>query len=271
MQNTRIMISSSKEGSDVIIVIPAFNEEQNLNSLIENIRNRVPLADILVVDDGSLDRTAKVAERAGAMVIRLPFNMGYGAALQTGFKYSLMKRYRYVIQMDADGQHDPDSINLLLEEIRKEDADVVIGSRFLSPDSRYKAPFPRRIGITLFRWIVSFVIHQKITDPTSGFQALNRDAVRFYASPYYPVDYPDADTIIMLHRAGLRIKDVPVLMHQSPSGKSMHSGLKPVYYIFKMFLSMFVTLLRKDRFEKRIVKKEDIHYAASTKDIRNKH
>jgi len=269
MQQTGDIISNKKEGLDVLIVMPAFNEERNLPLVIENIRSKVPDSDILVVDDGSADRTARAAEKAGAMAIRLPFNLGYGAALQTGFKYSLMKRYRYVVQMDADGQHDPDSINLLLEEIKKEDADVVIGSRFLSPDSNYKAPFPRRVGITLFRRIVSFIIHQKITDPTSGFQALNRDAVRFYASPYYPVDYPDADTIIMLHRAGLRIKEVPVLMHPSPGRKSMHSGLKPVYYIFKMFLSMFVTLLRKDKFEKRIIKKEDIPYDAPTKDIRH--
>ncbi|OGW42630.1 MAG: glycosyl transferase family 2 [Nitrospirae bacterium RBG_16_43_11] len=260
-----------KEDFDTIIVIPAFNEEANIASLIDNIRTSAPEVDILVVDDGSADRTSRIAAKAGAVVVRLPFNLGYGAALQTGFKYALMKRYRYVIQMDADGQHDPDSIGLLLKEIGKGDIDVVIGSRFLSSVVQYKIPLLRKAGISLFSRIVSFIIHQKITDPTSGFQALNRDAVRFHASPYYPTDYPDADTIIMLHRAGLRIRESPVRMYPSVSGKTMHSGLKPVYYMFKMFLSMFVTLLRKSKFEKRITKEEDVSNAASTKDICNKY
>ncbi len=259
------------EEFETIIVIPAFNEEANLASLIGKIRTSVPGIDILVVDDGSGDRTSRVAGMAGAIVVRLPFNLGYGAALQTGFKYALMKRYRYVIQMDADGQHDPGSIGLLLKEIGKGDIDVVIGSRFLDPEGHYKVPWLRKAGISLFSRIASFIIHQKITDPTSGFQALNRDAVRFHASPYYPTDYPDADTIIMLHRAGLRIKEVPVRMYPSVSGKTMHSGLKPVYYMFKMFLSMFVTLLRKGKFEKRITREEDVSHAASTKDICNKY
>lgn len=254
---------------EVIIVIPAYNEENNTLPLIKNIQGKITEADILVVDDGSIDRTARMAEKAGAIVVRLPFNMGYGAALQTGFKYALMKRYRYVVQMDADGQHDPDSIKTLLDEIKKEDADVVIGSRFLDGGGSYKAPWLRRMGIILFGRITSMITGQPVTDPTSGFQALNRDTLRFYASKYYPVDYPDADVIIMLHRAGLRIKEVPVFMHVRKEGQSMHSGLKPLYYIFKMFLSMFVTLLRKDKFVRRVLKKEEIPHVTTTKDICN--
>jgi len=244
------------EHRKVIIVIPAHNEERNLPSLLESIRKKISEVDILVIDDGSTDRTARVAEKSGALVATLPFNMGYGAALQTGFKFALMKRYQYVVQMDADGQHDPGSIQALLDEIGKEDVDVVIGSRFLGNKERYKASFVRRTGIYIFGKIASIITGQSSTDPTSGFQALNRDALRFYASPYYPVDYPDADVIIMLHRAGLRIREIPVTMHTRKEGKSMHSGLKPLYYIFKMFLSMFVTLLRNDRFVRRVEKKE---------------
>lgn len=243
------------EYGNVLIVIPAYNEEKNISSLLETIRKKISEIDILVIDDGSTDCTARVAEKAGALVVKLPFNIGYGAALQTGFKYALMKRYQYVVQMDADGQHDPSSIKALLDEIRKEDVDVVIGSRFFG-NKEYKAPFLRRTGIYIFGKIASIITGQSSTDPTSGFQALNRDAVRFYASPYYPVDYPDADVIIMLHRAGLRIREIPVTMHARKEGKSMHSGLKPLYYIFKMFLSMFVTLLRNDRFVRRVEKKE---------------
>lgn len=244
------------EHGNVLIVIPAYNEEKNISSLLETIRKKMSEVDILVIDDGSTDCTARVAEKAGALVMKLPFNIGYGAALQTGFKYALMKRYQYVVQMDADGQHDPDSIKALLDEIRKEDVDVVIGSRFFG-NKEYKAPFVRRTGIYIFGKIASIITGQSSTDPTSGFQALNRDAVRFYASPYYPADYPDADVIIMLHRAGLRIREIPVTMHARKEGKSMHSGLKPLYYIFKMFLSMFVTLLRNDRFVRRVEKKEE--------------
>lgn len=258
---------------DILIIIPAFNEERNIPLLIRTIQNKVFKADILIVDDGSQDRTSRVAEKTGVIVIRHPFNMGYGAALQTGFKYALMKRYRYVIQMDADGQHDPDYINALLDEVKKGDVDVVIGSRFLDPRIEYPAPAIRKIGIRLFSWVVSTITRQKITDPTSGFQALNRDALRYYASKYYPVDYPDADVIIMLHRAGLLVKEIPVMMHVNTEGKTMHSGLKPLYYIFKMFLSMFVTMLRKEKFEKRVVKdeKEEVEYAVSTEDVCNKY
>ena len=257
---------SSKE---IIIIIPAYNEESKISPLIKEIQNKVSGATILVIDDGSVDRTARVAEKAGALVIRLPFNMGYGAALQTGFKYALLKRYRYVVQMDADGQHDPDSIKALLDEVKKEDADVVIGSRFLGGNSEYKASGLRRMGMSLFRKITSVIIGQPVTDPTSGFQALNRDGIRFYASRYYPADYPDADVMIMLHRAGLRIREIPVRMYPRKQGQSMHSGLKPVYYIFKMFLSMFVTLLRKDRFERRVIKKGEESHAIPTKNIRD--
>src|SRR3990170_9060350 len=137
------------ESKDVLIIIPAYNEGNNIASLIENIRNRITGVDILAIDDGSMDRTARVAEKAGALVIRLPFNMGYGAALQTGFKYALLKRYRYVVQMDADGQHDPDSIKDLLDEVKKENADVVIGSRFLGGDSEYRASGVLRMGMSL--------------------------------------------------------------------------------------------------------------------------
>ena len=258
-----------RSSQEIIIIIPAYNEESNISPLIKEIQNKVSGADILVIDDGSMDRTARVAEKAGALVIRLPFNMGYGAALQTGFKYALLRRYRYVVQMDADGQHDPDSIKDLLNEVKKEDVDVVIGSRFLGGNSVYRASVVRRIGMSLFRKITSVIIGQPVTDPTSGFQALNRDAIRFYASRYYPVDYPDADVMIMLHRAGLRIREIPVRMYPRKQGQSMHSGLKPVYYIFKMFLSMFVTLLRKDKFDRRVIKKGEESHAIPTKNIRD--
>ncbi len=257
--------------SNIIIVIPAYNEEGNIGPLIHRIREKLHDVDILVIDDGSADRTARAAEKAGASVARLPFNMGYGAALQTGFKYALRHRYQYVVQMDADGQHDPESVLILLKEIQKEKADVVIGSRFLDGSGSYRTTVTRKMGMGLFGKLATMVTGQHVSDPTSGFQALNRDALRFYASRFYPVDYPDADVLIMLHRAGLHVKEVPVIMHARQQGMSMHSGLKPVYYIFKMLLSMFVTVLRNDKFVRRVVKKEEISDVNSAKDIYNKY
>lgn len=228
-----------------LVIIPAFNEEENISKVISGIRRLSYAVDILVLDDGSLDATARVAKESGAIVVSLPLNMGYGVALQTGFKYAARNNYSYVIHMDADGQHDPQSIASLLSELGAGNADIVVGSRFLG-DSGYQPDIPRKIGIALFRAIASTVMRQKITDPTSGFQALNLKAVRFYCKDTYPSDFPDADMLILSHLAGLRIKEVPVIMHKSPLGKrKMHSGFTSVYYVFKMLLSILVTLLRE--------------------------
>jgi len=227
-----------------LVIIPAFNEESSLPGVIASIRKSLPETHILVVNDGSRDRTAQAATTAGAMVLNLCMNMGYGVALQTGYKYAMRKGYTFAAQMDADGQHEPRDLALLLETVRSGEADLALGSRFLDRKS-YRAPLARRAGMLLFRTLTSLLIRQHITDPTSGCQALNRKTIRFYASDVFPVDYPDADVLLMVHRAGLRIRELPVRMYVADDAHSMHSGLQPVYYIFKMFLSIAVTLLRK--------------------------
>lgn len=224
------------------MIIPAFDEAPRIGRAVAGVRAALPQADILVVDDGSRDGTAACARAAGARVASHPFNLGYGAALQTGYKYALTRDYDFVLQLDADGQHEPRDLPALLDVVASGRADAAIGSRFLGGGD-YRAPFARRIGMRLFAAIASAVTHTRVTDPTSGFQALNRRVVRYYASPAYPVDYPDADVLIMLHFAGLRFVEVPVRMYP-PSGKSMHGGLKPFYYVFKMFLSILMVLLR---------------------------
>ncbi|MGA1871604.1 MAG: glycosyltransferase family 2 protein [bacterium] len=236
----------------ILIVIPAYNEEKNIAKVIATIKNHFQNATIVVINDGSEDKTGKYAQAAGAKLINLPYNMGYGVALQTGFKYALRNKYQYVIQMDADGQHEPSNIPCLLKPLFSAEADVVIGSRFLN-NTKYKlSPF-KKLGMKIFGFLASILTGQKVTDPTSGYQALNMNGLKFYASEYYPVDFPDADVIIMLHRVGLRVKEVPVTMYQNPDNMYMHTRLKAVYYIFKMFLSIFVTLLREDSFEKEIL------------------
>jgi len=226
------------------VIVPAYNEAGRIGTIIRGIR-KFSDSDIIVISDGSKDNTVREAKEAGADVIDLPFNIGYGAALQTGFKYALDRGYEFAVQMDADGQHDPMSIKTLIEPVIADEVDVTIGSRFMYRGN-YKAPFVRRIGMYFFGLIASLFTGRKITDPTSGFQALNKKVMEFYASGAYPVDYPDADVIIMLHRKGFRFKEVPVIMHNAAK-RSMHGGiLKPLYYIFKMMLSIFVTLLRKE-------------------------
>ncbi|MHB8769970.1 MAG: glycosyltransferase family 2 protein [Syntrophales bacterium] len=228
---------------NVVIIIPAYNEAGRIADTIKGIR-RFTDADLVVINDGSVDGTSVEAHNAGAVVIDLSSNLGYGAALQTGYKYALRKGYDFAVQIDADGQHDPSSIRLLIEPVVNNDVDVAIGSRFADLGN-YKAPFVRRLGMYFFAAITSVITGRKITDPTSGFQALNRKVMDFYASEAFPVDYPDADVIVMLHRKGFRFKEVPVLMHNAAK-PSMHGGVvKPLYYIFKMCLSIFVTLIRK--------------------------
>ncbi|OGW36943.1 MAG: glycosyl transferase family 2 [Nitrospirae bacterium RBG_13_39_12] len=233
---------SLKSEGKFVVIVPAYNESGRIASTIAGIR-KFSEANIIVVSDGSLDNTADEARQSGAVVIELSFNLGYGAALQTGFKYALKKGYQFAIQMDADGQHDPAAIPALIEPVLKQEADVTIGSRFLGKNE-YKSPFFRRAGIIFFAFIASLLTGKKVTDPTSGFQALNRKVMELYASDEYPVDYPDADVIIMLHRRGLRFIEVPVTMKRVIGKVSMHSGLRPFYYTFKMLLSIFVTLLR---------------------------
>jgi hypothetical protein len=227
----------------ILVVIPAHNEERTIGDVVAKAKESVPMADVLVIDDHCSDNTSQVAREAGARVITLPLHLGYGVALQTGFKYALERCYDYVVQMDGDGQHEPRCINDLLAEVRSGAADVALGSRFLR-DRSHKTQFIRRLGIMLFGFLTSLAIQQRITDPTSGFQALSRRVVEFHTSDGYPIDFPDADVLISLSLNGFRIKEVPVIMYQK-AGKSMHSGLKPFYYVFKMLLSIFLTFFRK--------------------------
>jgi hypothetical protein len=230
--------------NEFAVIIPAYNEEDRIGTTINGIRCYSD-CEIIIVSDGSVDRTVRESQEAGATVLVLPFNLGYGAALQTGYKYALRKGYKYAIQMDADGQHDPSFVMKLLKEVQNDSVDVAIGSRFMG-EGDYRPSRMKKIGIAYFRTLASLIMRRRITDPTSGFQALNRKAMLFYASESYPIDFPDTDVLIMLHKRGLRFKEIPVRMNQSTKGKTMHSGFIPVYYLFKMMLSIFVTLLRKD-------------------------
>ncbi len=241
-----------KDSSRVMVLIPAYNEQANVAKVIAAAKAQLPTADVVVVNDGSADRTAQVAWDAGAHVLSHPFNMGYGTAIQTGYKYAHENGYDYVVQCDADGQHDPRYLQVLLDEVASNRCDVAIGSRFLKDNAVHYAISPtKRLGMKLFAAIASSVLRQPVTDPTSGFQGFNRRAIKFCASDVYPTDFADADVIIMLHLAGLRIKEVAVEMYASVNRQSrylnMYSIFTPLYYIFKMALSISLHLLRKRR------------------------
>lgn len=231
----------------ILVIIPTFNEAKNIVQVIRSIQSHAPGVDILVVNDGSRDATAFLAASAGAHVVSHPFNMGYGAACQTGFKYAYRRGYDYVVQMDGDGQHEPACITDLLTAVQSPDVDIVLGSRWLGL-AEYKGPLLRKFGKFFFAFLASIITKHKVTDPTTGYQALNRRVIQFYCSEVYPVDYPDADMIIMLDRSGFRVKEVPVIMYLNDTGQSMHGGLiRPIYYGMKMMMSITMTLLRDDR------------------------
>jgi glycosyltransferase involved in cell wall biosynthesis len=230
-----------------LVVIPAFNEEGRVGGVVGELRRYAPDLDVLVADDCSQDATRVEAARAGAMVVSHAINLGDGAARQTGFKFARRHGYRQVFTVDGDGQHDPRSIPDLRARLDRGDADLVVGTRFKPGEGirRYRAPWERRFGMLFFSKLISFLTGEQLTDTTSGFRALNERAIKLFASNWFPQTFPDADLLLIAHRAGLRITEIPAHFRQDTSGRSIHSGITPVYYVFKMCLSIFVTMLRR--------------------------
>jgi len=234
-----------------LVLVPAFNEAARIGRVLAGIRAAVPNADVLVVDDGSADDTTAVARAAGARVVRLPFNLGAGVAAQTGYKLAVREGYACVVQLDADGQHEPADIPALLAVIERREADVAIGSRFLEGAATYRAGALRRTGMGLFGLLAWMLTGVRFSDVTSGFRAFGGDVVRFVATEWYPTDYADADVLITLRRAGFRLRDVPVRMYERAGGRSMHAGLRPIYYVFKMLLSVALAPVRREAAERK--------------------
>jgi len=235
---------SGQLNSKQCVIIPALNEEKQIASVIQGVK-QYSAADIVVIDDGSSDHTYERAVAMGALVIRHPFNMGAGVAIQTGYKFASDNHYDILLQMDGDGQHHPAHIPDLFSMIESQRCDIVIGSRFLK-DSNYRVDFFKSLGIELFRKILRWVTGQSFTDPTSGYRCMNRKVFQYCTADSYPWDYPDANIIIELNRSGFTIAELPVTMSRNPEGRYMHRGLfKVSYYLFEVFLSIFVILLRK--------------------------
>jgi glycosyltransferase involved in cell wall biosynthesis len=229
---------------DTLIIIPAYNEARDIARVLRAIHEAAPQIPVMVIDDASRDGTAAAARAAGARVISHPINMNYGAALHTGYRYAREHGIGRVVQMDADGQHDPASIAVILQAL-EDGADLVLGSRFRDPGS-YVPPLSRRVGIKLLSLAASLAVRQWITDATTGFQGLSRRLVGFYATQgHFPHDYPDANMIIRAARAGFRVVEVPVRMHVAQRGGGLHAGLKPVWYALKMTVAVTVEASRR--------------------------
>jgi len=228
----------------VVAIVPAWNEEGAIGSVVAEIREACPQAVVVVVDDASTDGTAAAAEAAGAVVLRLPFNVGIGGAVQTGFRYARDEGYDVAVRLDGDGQHDAGEVAKLLEPIEAGRADLVIGSRFVDGSGTYEPPLARRLGIGVFARLVSALGGQRVTDTTSGFVALDRAGIELFASEY-PHDYPEVEATLVALRSGLRLAQVQVEMRERTTGTSSITFVRSLYYIVKVMLALLVASLRR--------------------------
>ncbi|HZP72233.1 MAG TPA: glycosyltransferase family 2 protein [Gaiellaceae bacterium] len=226
-----------------VAIVPAFDEQGAIGGVIDEIAAFDPTIDVLVVDDASGDATAAVAVSHGATVLRLPFNLGIGGAVQAGFRYAAKYDYDIAMRVDGDGQHDPSEFASLLDVVLAGDADICVGSRFAGTDG-FRSSAARRVGIRILARTVSMLTGQRVTDTTSGFQVLNRRAVELFAEDY-PHDYPEVEAAVMVHKHRLRLVEVPVRMRERVVGRSSIRGARTFYYMAKVMLAILIGSLRR--------------------------
>lgn len=227
----------------ILFVIPAYNEAENIEKVLKEIKKDVNYADILVINDCSKDNTLEIVKKNGVKCIDNVFNMRYAMAVQTGIKYAYQNNYDYVIQFDADGQHIAKEAERLYKKLIETNSDIIIGSRYLE-DTGYPCPLFRRIGTKIFEKIIKIFCHKKIADPLSGFQCLNRRVIERYSKMGNYPEFPDANLVIEMLLLGYKIEEVPVKMRLREAGESMHGGIiKPIKYMINMFYTIFFILI----------------------------
>lgn len=231
---------------DLLIIIPAYNEEESIEEVLDALERPEiqEIADVLIMNDASSDNTNWIAKKRNYKVITHVFNLGYGSAIQLGYKYAVRRRYDYVIQMDADGQHDVSNIAKIYRELKTPDADgrcpdIVLGSRFLEGSSEFHVGFLKMFAIRQFRRYIKHQTHQCILDPTSGLQGLSFPAFLYYSKyGHFDDRYPDANMVLQMLLLHFRVREIPAQMHARATGQSMHSGLKPIWYMVHMACSL---------------------------------
>lgn len=237
------MEKSSKK--KILVIIPAYNEEANIYDVLQEIKRDIDYADILVINDCSTDSTEKLVKKANVTCINNIFNLRYAWAVQVGLKYADYNNYDYVIQFDADGQHIAKEANKLINcAINNKDVDIVIGSRYVE-NLGYKCPLFRKIGTKFFSFMIRLFCREKIADPLSGFQCLNRDVVHKFAQPGQYPEFPDANLVVDMLKQGYKYKEIPVKMRNRTDGESMHGGIiKPIKYMVHIFYSIIIILIQ---------------------------
>jgi glycosyltransferase involved in cell wall biosynthesis len=229
----------------IAVVIPAYNEEESITAVVASV-NSISTTDItivpVVVNDCSKDSTLKIISGLNCVALNLPINLGIGGAVQTGIKYAFNNGFDYAVQIDGDGQHPTGPIPMLMEELRKNNWDVVIGSRFIKNEG-FQSTIMRRSGIKYFQWLLMLITGETVTDPTSGMRMMNRKTMELLYT-YYPDEYPEPEALIIYNRNGLKFGEVPVQMAERQGGQSSIQGFGTIYYMFKVTIAIIFTFLR---------------------------
>ncbi len=230
-------------GIKSIVIIPAYNEEKSIVKTVQDICEHAPEFDYVIINDCSTDQTLSVCRKHHLHVLNLPVNLGIGGAVQTGFLYAYKNGYDYAVQFDGDGQHDAQYLQKMRDYMIEQNADMLIGSRFLEKEG-FQSTGMRRFGIRYFSALIKLLTGQKITDPTSGMRMINRDILAMY-SESYPKDYPEPESVVAIINSGKKVMEYPVIMRKRMEGTSSISPLKSVYYMIKVSLAIFLEMLRK--------------------------
>lgn len=237
---------------EVLVIIPAYNEAANIGKVLDQLERPEisEIADVLVMNDASVDSTNWLVKARGHAVVTHVFNLGYGSGIQLGYKYAVRRDYKYVIQMDADGQHDVCNIPVIYDRLRQKDEDgrypdIVLGSRFMNGSADFSVSIAKKIAFHLFRFMIEVAAGRKIADPTTGLQGLSRKAVLYYSKyNHFDDKYPDTNMIMQMILLKFKVVEVPAVMHPRTAGASMHSGLKPIWYMLRMFFSVLAVVFR---------------------------
>lgn len=225
-----------------LIIIPAYNEEENIEKTVESILRDSTGFDYVVINDCSKDRTKQICEEKGYNVVNLPINLGIGGAVQTGYKYAVRNGYDMAVQVDGDGQHDPKFLAEMADYLEKNNLDMVIGSRFIEMEG-FQSSGLRRVGIRFFTWLIKVMTGVKVTDPTSGLRMIGKNVLQIFAEDY-PKDYPEPESVVAILRRNLKVEEIPVIMREREGGVSSISMKKSVYYMIKVTLAIIIERIR---------------------------